>query len=651
MSQPRNACLTALGAITRYTFVILPVLALVWVPGVLQIVHFKNARVWSVPLLWWSIWLTVMWAGWWAALLVAHVIPSVVRATVGVVAISTRRYIEWLQALHRYVALFAWSLAIWISFNPLIDNHKQNPTEKSSRAISLILKLLFGIFLCCAVLLGEKFAIQFIAGKFHERSYAERIADQKFAVKTLVTLFKYSSDVGRTDTLLESTSGNRSPLDIFRKLKDGVRLATTTTATVFGNVASEIAGSSVLQPNSPEAIVKTALESANKSRLLARRIFYSFAKTEDYMVSTDIERYFTTQEEALRAFMLFDKDSNGDASREEIELACLEFHREQLSIENSMRDLDSAVGRLDNIFMSLYVVIAALIIAITLEASVAALVTGAGTLILGLSWLIGGTLQEVLTSIIFLFIKHPFDVGDRVVIGKDTYTVKEIRLLSTIFLNSESAFVQAPNKELNGQFIQNIRRSPQMSETFVFDVAYSTTFQDLEKLRDAMMEFVTREKRDYQPVFDVTVKDFPEQSKMTLSADIKYKSNFQQGALKAKRRNKWICALKTVLGDLKIYGPSGDPNPGPSVARYTQVPWPDVLAEEKAALKQKEGTPAFPEPATGTWRLNDKNAALLDDSDQVFGDESELHLTTPRREAPGQPQPGHLPAQDYFPRR
>lgn len=43
-----------------------------------------------------------------------------------------------------------------------------------------------------------------------------------------------------------------------------------------------------------------------------------------------------------------------------------EIHREQLSIEHSLSDLDSAVGRLDNLFMSLYVVVAALIIAVTL---------------------------------------------------------------------------------------------------------------------------------------------------------------------------------------------------------------------------------------------------------------------------------------------
>jgi hypothetical protein len=66
-----------------------------------------------------------------------------------------------------------------------------------------------------------------------------------------------------------------------------------------------------------------------------------------------------------------------------------------------------------------------------------------------LSWLIGGSLQEVLTSIIFLFVKHPFDVGDRVNLEKDSYTVKEIRLLSTIFLDSSGTLVQAPNTGLN----------------------------------------------------------------------------------------------------------------------------------------------------------------------------------------------------------
>ena len=49
--------------------------------------------------------------------------------------------------------------------------------------------------LCAALLFGEKVSIQWIAGKFHERSYAERIADQKFAIKVLVILYQHSTDI------------------------------------------------------------------------------------------------------------------------------------------------------------------------------------------------------------------------------------------------------------------------------------------------------------------------------------------------------------------------------------------------------------------------------------------------------------------------
>ena len=57
---------------------------------------------------------------------------------------------------------------------------------------------------------------------------------------------------------------------------------------------------------------------------LARRLFYSFAKPDcEYLFLEDIERFFLSHEEAVAAYSLFDKDGNGDVSREEIEIACL----------------------------------------------------------------------------------------------------------------------------------------------------------------------------------------------------------------------------------------------------------------------------------------------------------------------------------------
>lgn len=93
--------------------------------------------------------------------------------SVGLFVIHLGQIFTSFLIITRYIALFAWTLAVWVSFNVLIDARQgQNASAKSTHIISLISKLLFSFFLCAAVLLFEKFAIQWIAGKFHERSYA-----------------------------------------------------------------------------------------------------------------------------------------------------------------------------------------------------------------------------------------------------------------------------------------------------------------------------------------------------------------------------------------------------------------------------------------------------------------------------------------------
>jgi small-conductance mechanosensitive channel len=44
-----------------------------------------------------------------------------------------------------------------------------------------------------------------------------------------------------------------------------------------------------------------------------------------------------------------------------------------------------------------------------------------------------------------------------------------------------------------------------MAETFKFDVAYDTTFNQLEQLRKKMLAYLMTEKRDFLPCFDVWV--------------------------------------------------------------------------------------------------------------------------------------------------
>jgi hypothetical protein len=61
-----------------------------------------------------------------------------------------------------------------------------------------------------------------------------------------------------------------------------------------------------------------------RSAQLARRLFYSYAKpAADHMVVEDIAKLFHTMEDADMVFALFDKDSNGDVTRDDMEMACM----------------------------------------------------------------------------------------------------------------------------------------------------------------------------------------------------------------------------------------------------------------------------------------------------------------------------------------
>ncbi|KAJ8292405.1 Mechanosensitive ion channel protein Msy1 [Rhodotorula toruloides] len=580
--------------IVRWTIYILPVLAILWIPAIVQWSSKHGATIWTVELVWWSIWLTVVWTGYWGAMLVGRLGPTLLNKTLGVVAPELRHYIAYVKAIRFYASLAGWALANWISFLPLIRRHEQ--ANKSDNTLYLITQGLFGIFIILVILLIEKLIIQVIAHNFHKRSYEDRIIEQKFQIGALVNLYLNSRDIGRSDTLDGAFKRPRNkrqvsdPTLLIKKALKGAQKAAQTATTMIGTVASEIAGERVLQPNSPPSMVTSALQSTNKTRQLARRIYYSFTpQYREGMVITDIERCFPNREEAERAFAIFDRDLNGDATLDEVEMACLDIHRERLALGRSMRDIDSAVGRLDNIIMSIWYVVAILIMVGLLDASFQTMIAGAGTFILGLSWLIGTTAQEILASVIFLFIKHPYDVGDRVSIDAVDYIVLEMHLLSTVFKKIDGTVTQAPHSLLNTKFVMNYRRSNSISETFTFDVDFGTSFEKIEALRARMLEFLQQERRDFVPTIDITVQDFAAQGKLSLSAPINYKGNWQNGALKVQRRNKWVCALKVALAELQIFGPAGagDPAPAPpDPTPYTEVPWDEVkAAREKAAAE------------------------------------------------------------------
>ena len=593
-------------------------------------------------------WFSIVWLSVFACRAVTSLLPGLLRRTIGLVSLQSRHYIAYLAAVESYLALFVWSLVVWITWLAIVWGHFQNPNapllsplasgsatnttlvvaqasqDTASEASSMVAvgRFFLGACICTFLLLAEKVCIQIIAYNFHQVSYASRIADCKFHLDLLSRLYSLSKrDLTEPDTDLDaekpivgSLKSGGSGLDglgsrydtsaqsenhgygfgrAAAASKEKKRQQSTSQNNALAAAAADMSMRTVLLPGSAERVVLLALTSADQTKHLARRLFFSFArKNKDgtLMIKyVDLAAVLGEEQLAQSAWATFDQDENGDILEEEMLQACQLIRKERQSVINSVRDIGSAVGSLDSMFMvrlpkchvrvseisnppflqSFYTVISCTIIAALLSVKFSSLVTSLGSVVLGLSWLISGNAQELLQAIVFLFVKHPYDVGDLVYLVdlKQEYVVDEMRMLSTVFRTMSGESFQIGNAKLaTGNGVINLRRSGPIEEPYEFDVAYGTTYQQLENLRAKMLLWLAEQKRDFLPGLDIQIKGMSAPTSMQLTVGIRYKSNIQEYHLKQQRRNRWLCHFKELLAELQIHGPDAEKDEKPAWA-------------------------------------------------------------------------------------
>lgn len=562
--------------LVRYFTYIAPVTLVLLIPLLLGALVYTDATVGGVYLMWFMIWLEIVWLTLWAGRILAKCLPAPIGLVSSLFTNNSKKWRDMGKQLELPATLFFWWLAIEISFLPTMTYHTREfaPNPHTSGWMVTMNKVLVSLFVAATLNFAEKILIQLIAISFHLRTYADRIEINKFQIGSLAKLYKFSKEkIAMDDAEFElqpapgtepGSSGTRTPGALIAEAAKTAKHGLNIFGDVAGKVAGDFTGKQVVKSTHPNQVVLALLRTAPGSQVLARRLYRTFAREEtETVVADDLKLAFDNDDEATAAFSMFDKDMNGDISMEELEAVCVEIGRERKSITASLKDLDSVVGKLDDVFMFIVFVIVVLVFISLISTSAAGVLTSAGSTVLALSWLFSATAQEFLQSVIFVFVKHPFDVGDRVsiygntgaLLRGDDYFVKEISLLYTEFKKMEGHIVQAPNSYLNTLFILNQRRSGGLAEAVSITIKFGTTLAQIDALRARLLEFVQEEKREYQGNILTELRDIVEAHAMNLNVVFFYKSNWQNEGLRLARRNKFICALMVTMQELGIEGP------------------------------------------------------------------------------------------------
>lgn len=410
--------------------------------------------------------------------------------------------------------------------------------------------VLLALLICCVILLGEKAFIQVISISYHHTQYDEKIRGSKHNVDIICLLYEasislfpaYCPEFAEEDYLINDSielprglaptggnsnnrAGSATPM---RLIQNVGRFGDKVTA-AFGNIASEVTGKQVFNPMASHSIIVEALEKKRSSEALARRIWMSLVvEGRDALYLDDVQEVLSghSNTDAEQVFAVLDKDGNGDVSLDEMIMTIVEFGRERKSIATSLHDVDQAIKVLDRLLLAVVLLIAVLVFILVLSPTTGTSLAGAGTALLSTSFIFAVTCQEVLGSCIFLFVKHPFDVGDRVEISSSSLTVERISLLYTIFKNINSGQnTQVPNILLNTLWIDNLSRSHAMREKLLFNISFDTSLEDIELLRGEMTKFVIDKdnSRDFDSEILIELTGVNNMASMELKVEIRHK--------------------------------------------------------------------------------------------------------------------------------
>ncbi|KAI8089795.1 uncharacterized protein BX664DRAFT_333906 [Halteromyces radiatus] len=550
--------------------------------------NFSNIRS-NVQI--WMYWAAFMWHIGWITTVFVEIIPSFVslwtKIFVGRRSEKVKSSMEYYMAMKKYITILLLGSWNWGSWAFLL-NFPFSSVKKQSYSW-IIWKLFASIFVTTCLLFLQKLIIQIIATRFHRSAYSERIAENKHSLKVLDSLSKSEGRRSKTESnnnVRQRLTSQDSTQDIgysnSRLSSEPMSYSTSysapqrsrgNTAEKLNNFHKRVQG--MILTDRPQGLSrmetrKVDINSDDFAKKVAKKLFYSLAypfsngfppplATQDNGGTKVLEKhhfspYFKTEEQCKAAFEVFDKDGNGDVTRREFRDTVVQIYRERKLLAQCIRDTSQALGKIDWILFILVMVINVfLCLTAIFNVDLYQALVPMGTFIMGLSFMFSNTVKVAFESIMFLFVTHPYDAGDNVLIDDVTLTVHNMGITGTVFIRGDGQKVYAPTTVLMTKLITNVRRSGDMGESITLNVDFRTSTDLVFKLRERMAAWVEDQPREFSSGFDIRLQEIVDVNKLVLTIWLPHKGNWQNVGKRLQRRNRFMFMLKDTLDDLKIH--------------------------------------------------------------------------------------------------
>lgn len=125
--------------------------------------------------------------------------------------------------------------------------------------------------------------------------------------------------------------------------------------------------------------------------------------------------------------------------------------------------------------------------------NISTLLTSFGILTIVIAFTVQNILMDVF-AYVFIHLDKPFKIGDFIIVGNESGTVKKIGLRSTRVLSLKGEELIFSNRKLTENVIHNYRRMVKRRKTFEIKVSQSTSLEDLKKLLQEIKNIIKEEE-------------------------------------------------------------------------------------------------------------------------------------------------------------
>ncbi|CAH8271632.1 unnamed protein product [Arabidopsis lyrata] len=479
-----------------------------------------------------------------------------------------KKVLYFVHGLKKNVQVFIWFTLVLIAWICLFDDNVKH-SRKTKKFLDFITWTIVSLLVGSILFLVKTFALKVLASKFNVRNFFERIQESIFNQYVLQTLsgpplIEEAENVGRVPSTghLSFTSTkdgkvkDKKVIDmgkVHRMKQEKVSAGTMRVLIeAVGTSGISTISSTLDEVNNKKEQKDKEITNEMEAVAAAYEVFNNVAKpNHNYIEEDDLLRFMIREEVDLVLPLIEDADT-GKITRKTFTEWVVNVYTSRKTIGHSLNDTKTAVKQLDKLVTGILTVITFIVWLVLLDIASTKLLLVFSSQFVGLAFMIGSTCKNIFESFMFVFVMHPYDVGDRCVVDGVMLLVEEIDLLTTVFLKIDNEKVFYPNSVLISKPISNFYRSPDMGDYVDFAIAFSTPAEKIGSLKGKIGEYLVANSQHWYPEAQVMVRAIENMNKLVLNILVQHTINFQVYIEKSRRRTALIIAIKRILEELEI---------------------------------------------------------------------------------------------------